>query len=59
MMAVIKQLYHGSANIIEHPIFGRGKPYNYHGLGFYCTETLDMAQRMGGSTRSRRICQLL
>lgn len=43
-MAVIKQLYHGSANIIEHPIFGRGKPYNDHGLGFYCTETLDMAK---------------
>lgn len=41
---MIKRLYHGSANIIEKPIFGYGKPYNDYGLGFYCTDTLEMAK---------------
>ena len=27
-------LYHGSAEIIEKPEFGKGKPYNDYGLGF-------------------------
>lgn len=40
-------LYHGSANIIQKPVFGQGKPYNDYGLGFYCTETLDMAKEWG------------
>ena len=37
-------LYHGSANIIERPIYGAGKPYNDYGRGFYCTESLEMAK---------------
>ena len=37
-------LYHGSAMIIRAPEFGKGKPYNDYGLGFYCTESLDMAK---------------
>jgi len=37
-------LYHGSERIIEHPIFGYGKPYNDYGLGFYCTDAIDMAK---------------
>jgi hypothetical protein len=37
-------IYHGSTNIIEKPIFGIGKPYNDYGLGFYCTENIDLAR---------------
>lgn len=44
---MIKSLYHGSANIIEKPLFGYGKPYNDYGLGFYCTEIPDMAKEWG------------
>ena len=42
-MPMIKKLYHGSSNIIEKPLFGYGKPYNDYGLGFYCTDSLEMA----------------
>ncbi|MBQ7954802.1 MAG: DUF3990 domain-containing protein [Lachnospiraceae bacterium] len=44
---MIKRLYHGSVNIIEKPLFGHGKPYNDYGLGFYCTDSLDMAKEWG------------
>ena len=37
-------IYHGSIKIIEKPIFGEGKPYNDYGLGFYCTENLELAK---------------
>ena len=37
-------LYHGSAEIIEKPEFGKGKPYNDYGLGFYCTEHVELAK---------------
>lgn len=37
-------LYHGSSVIIEKPEFGKGKPYNDYGLGFYCTEHLELAK---------------
>ena len=39
-----KTIYHGSQNKIEKPIFGYGKAYNDYGLGFYCTEELDLAK---------------
>lgn len=39
-----RALYHGSRDIIEKPLFGAGKPYNDYGLGFYCTESLDLAK---------------
>lgn len=38
-----RSLFHGSANIIKKPVFGYGKKYNDYGLGFYCTDTLEMA----------------
>lgn len=44
-----KKIYHGSSEIIEKPIYGYGKPYNDYGLGFYCTEELDMAKEWGVS----------
>lgn len=41
---MIKRLYHGSEKEIKAPIFGFGKKYNDYGLGFYCTEELDLAK---------------
>lgn len=40
----MKIIYHGSKDIIEKPKFGKGKPYNDYGLGFYCTENLTLAK---------------
>lgn len=37
-------LYHGSPEIREHPEFGKGKPYNDYGQGFYCTEHIELAK---------------
>ena len=44
---MVKTLYHGSSGIIEKPLFGYGKPYNDYGLGFYCTDSLEMAKEWG------------
>jgi len=44
---MIQKLFHGSPNIIEKPIYGYGKPYNDYGLGFYCTDSLQMAKEWG------------
>lgn len=38
------KLYHGSPNKILSSTFGQGKPYNDYGLGFYCTENLELAK---------------
>lgn len=37
-------IYHGSKDLIENPQYGFGKKNNDYGLGFYCTENLDMAK---------------
>ena len=37
-------LYHGSQNIVKKPIYGEGNPKNDYGLGFYCTESLELAK---------------
>lgn len=37
-------IYHGSHNIVEKPTFGVGNVNNDYGLGFYCTEHLNLAQ---------------
>lgn len=44
---MIKRIYHGSKDIIEKPIYGTGKKYNDYGLGFYCTDEIDMAKEWG------------
>ena len=44
---MIRQLFHGSPSIIEKPQFGYGKVYNYYCLGFYCTDSLEMAKEWG------------
>ncbi len=38
------KLFHGSNKIIDRPQFGYGKKHNDYGLGFYCTEDLNMAK---------------
>lgn len=43
-MSKEKIIYHGSHNIIETPTFGVGSPNNDYGLGFYCTEYVDLAK---------------
>ncbi len=37
-------LYYGSPRIIERPEFGAGNPHNDYGLGFYCTENVEIAK---------------
>lgn len=37
-------LYHGSPEIVQTPVFGKGKAYNDYGKGFYCTEHLELAK---------------
>ena len=44
---MIRTIYHGSKDIIKQPIYGYGKVYNDYGLGFYCTDVLDMAKEWG------------
>lgn len=46
---MIKKLFHGSDHMIETPVYGKGKRYNDYGLGFYCTESLEMAKEWGVS----------
>ena len=37
-------IYHGSDKILRKPQFGKGSPRNDYGLGFYCTESVDLAK---------------
>ena len=37
-------LYHGSLDLIKKPVFGYGKTNNDYGLGFYCTQNLELAK---------------
>ena len=37
-------IFHGSPNIVEQPIYGKGKKYNDYGQGFYCTEHIELAK---------------
>lgn len=43
-------IYHGSEQIVEVPIFGKGKKHNDFGLGFYCTESDDLAKEWAVSS---------
>lgn len=38
------KIFHGSDKIVEIPKFGLGKKYNDYGLGFYCTECIELAK---------------
>ena len=37
-------VYHGSPYIVEEPQYGLGNPNNDYGLGFYCTQSLELAK---------------
>ena len=37
-------IYHGSEKIIQKPMYGFGNSKNDYGLGFYCTESKDLAK---------------
>ena len=43
-------IYHGSKQIVEVPVFGEGKKNNDFGLGFYCTESDDLAKEWAVSS---------
>lgn len=43
-------LYHGSEKVVETPTFGLGKENNDFGLGFYCTESEELAKEWAVSS---------
>lgn len=45
-------VYHGSSKIIEKPIFGVGNTNNDYGLGFYCTENIELAKEWACSAEA-------
>jgi hypothetical protein len=45
-------IYHGSVNKVEKPLFGEGKPFNDYGRGFYCTEHVELAKEWACSSDS-------
>lgn len=45
-------VYHGSSKIIEKPVFGVGNPNNDYGLGFYCTENIELAKEWACSAET-------
>ena len=45
-------IYHGSKQIVEVPTFGLGRKNNDFGLGFYCTESNDLAKEWAVSSLS-------
>ena len=49
-MEKIITIYHGSEQIVEEPTFGKGKKHNDFGLGFYCTESDDLAKEWAVSS---------
>ena len=49
-MEKIITIYHGSEKIVDEPTFGKGKAHNDFGLGFYCTESDDLAKEWAVSS---------
>ena len=49
-MPKVIDIYHGSPNLIEQPMFGEGKIYNDYGRGFYCTEHAELAKEWACSS---------
>lgn len=43
-------IYHGSEKCIEIPIFGEGRKHNDFGLGFYCTQSIELAKEWAVSS---------
>lgn len=55
-MNKIITLFHGSEKVIEVPSFGEGKKNNDFGLGFYCTETENLAKEWAVSSLRDGFC---
>ena len=49
-------LYHGSEQIVNEPAFGKGKEHNDFGLGFYCTESEELAKEWAVSSLRDGFC---
>ena len=49
-MPEVIDIYHGSPNLIEQPVFGEGKAFNDYGRGFYCTEHAELAKEWACSS---------
>lgn len=49
-------IYHGSKQIVEVPAFGLGKKNNDFGLGFYCTQSDDLAREWAVSSLQDGFC---
>ncbi|MBO4873068.1 MAG: DUF3990 domain-containing protein [Lachnospiraceae bacterium] len=49
-MDKIITIYHGSKQIVESPTFGAGRKNNDYGMGFYCTESNDLAKEWAVSS---------
>lgn len=45
-------IYHGSNQLVKNPVFGEGRKNNDFGLGFYCTESNDLAKEWAVSSLS-------
>lgn len=45
-------IYHGSPKIVENPTHGAGNPNNDYGLGFYCTQNVDLAKEWACSNET-------
>ena len=43
-------IYHGSSQVVDTPTFGLGRKNNDFGLGFYCTESNDLAKEWAVSS---------
>ena len=46
-------IYHGSPKTIEKPLYGYGSKENDYGLGFYCTQSNDLAKEWACPTVQR------
>ena len=51
-IANVIDIYHGSPDVIEQPVFGTGKVHNDYGRGFYCTEHAELAKEWACSSDS-------
>ncbi len=49
---MLRSIYHGSDRIVRSPGFGTGSSGNDYGLGFYCTESRDLAAEWAVGVRS-------
>ena len=49
-MEKLLTIYHGSKQIVETPTYGVGRKNNDFGLGFYCTESNDLAKEWAVSS---------